>query len=247
MLTIENENKYIYNRLVTVKPVYRTREYDRMWGNTIQRMAHMAKFTLQIFLDKSIDRVVQEMPPISGDLPKLKPRPLCYMDFRIKDGVYLGRIIIELYADYVPLTVENFLTLCKGVNGYKYKCCRIFNVVKGQYLETGDITMNNGKGGVSMYGDFFHEENFLLKHTKPGVLSMIRFGKNFNNSQFSITFDAQENLDGKRVVFGNIIKGMKTLYQIQDLGKKVGSPIAPIYIEKCGEIRKKKHKQNLLK
>ncbi|KAI4458590.1 peptidyl-prolyl cis-trans isomerase [Holotrichia oblita] len=244
---IWEEDLKLYNRHLLNKPVYRTREYDRMWGNTIQRMAHMAKFTLQIFLDKSIDRVVQEMPPISGDLPKLKPRPLCYMDFRIKDGVYLGRIIIELYADYVPLTVENFLTLCKGVNGYKYKCCRIFNVVKGQYLETGDITMNNGKGGVSMYGDFFHEENFLLKHTKPGVLSMIRFGKNFNNSQFSITFDAQENLDGKRVVFGNIIKGMKTLYQIQDLGKKVGSPIAPIYIEKCGEIRKKKHKQNLLK
>lgn len=73
---------------------------------------------------------------------------------------------------------------------------------------------------------------------------MIRLGKNFNNSQFSITFDVQECLDGKRVVFGNIIKGMKTLYQIQDLGKKVGSPVVPIYVEKCGELRRHKKRKN---
>ncbi|KRT78864.1 hypothetical protein AMK59_7984 [Oryctes borbonicus] len=211
-----------------------------MWGINVKRMAHMAKYKLQMFSEKSIDHIIQEMPPISGELPKLKTRPLCYMDFRVKDGVYLGRIITELYVDYVPLTVENFLGLIRGTKEYKYKNCRIYNIVKGQYLETGDVTMNNGKGGASIYGDFFHEENYLLKHTKPGVLSMIRFGKNFNNSQFSITFDAQEHLDGKRVVFGNIIKGMKTLYQIQDLGKKVGSPVVPIYIERCSEIHKRK-------
>ncbi|GJQ74398.1 hypothetical protein Trydic_g21271 [Trypoxylus dichotomus] len=239
MLDLQVENKMIHHRLKTTKPVYSTGEYDRLWRRTVGKMAHMAKYTLLMFKEKSIDRVVQEMPPISGELPKLKPRPLCYMDFRVKDGVYLGRIIIELYADYVPLTVDNFLGLIKGTKGYRYRGCKIYNIVKGQYLETGDVTMNNGKGGTSIYGDLFHEENYLLKHTKPGVLSMIRFGKNFNNSQFSITFDAQEHLDGKRVVFGSIIKGMKTLYQIQDLGKKVGSPIVPIYIENCNVIRKR--------
>lgn len=187
MLLIERENKYLYSRLVgTVsinpvvllfrndifsnlqKPVYSSLRFEKEWQKNVMKMAHMAKFTLQMFLEKTVDRMVQEMPSISGDLPKLKPRPLCYMDFRIKDGVFLGRIIVELYTDYVPMTAENFVALCKGTRGFGYKCCRIYNIVKGQYLEMGDITMNNGKGGMSIFGEFFHEENFSLKHTKPG-------------------------------------------------------------------------------
>lgn len=92
------------------------------------------------------------------------------MEFRVKDGVPLGKILIELYTDYVPVTCRNFLTLCRGKGEYSYKNCRINNVVRGQYFETGDITSNNGKGGISIYGDFFQEENHYLLHTKPGTI-----------------------------------------------------------------------------
>lgn len=91
-----------------------------------------------------------------------------FMEFQIKDNLKLGKIIIELYNDYVPLTVQNFLSLCRGENGLSYKNCLIHNIVRGKYIETGDITKGNGKGGVSIYGEDFDQENFDLKHTRAG-------------------------------------------------------------------------------
>lgn len=90
------------------------------------------------------------------------------MDIRVKDGVYLGRIIIELYYDIVPVTVQNFLSLCTGEDGLTYKNCSIHKVLANRWLETGDVTKGNGKGCVSIYGDTFDEENFMLRHSKAG-------------------------------------------------------------------------------
>lgn len=84
------------------------------------------------------------------------------------DGEYLGRAIIELYYDHVPVTVQNFLSIVRGDDRLSYKNCRIHRIVKGKYLETGDIMYGTGKGGFSIYGSHFHEEGHKLKHTKRG-------------------------------------------------------------------------------
>lgn len=85
------------------------------------------------------------------------------------NGENIGRIIIELYYDYAPVTVQNFLELCRGEEGLTYKNCSIHRIVKNQYLETGDITQGNGRGGFSIYGETFKEENHVLKHSKAGT------------------------------------------------------------------------------
>lgn len=92
------------------------------------------------------------------------------MVFTIKDypGPILGKIVIELYHDYTPVTVQNFLCLCKGRNKLSYRNCPIHNIVRGQCIETGDILEGNGKSGVCIYGRTFDEENFKLKHTRAG-------------------------------------------------------------------------------
>lgn len=90
------------------------------------------------------------------------------MDFQIKDGPRLGRIIIELYENYVPVTVQNFTALCKGHNSLGYLHSHVHKIVPGKYIELGDITKGSGRGGKSIFGDKFYEENYMLKHTRPG-------------------------------------------------------------------------------
>lgn len=93
----------------------------------------------------------------------------CFMEFQVKNGVVLGRIVIELYYDHVPVTVQNFLTICCQKNdNITYKNCAIHRIIPGQYCVTGDITKGNGKGGNSIYGKYFAEENHVLRHTKAG-------------------------------------------------------------------------------
>lgn len=85
-----------------------------------------------------------------------------------KHKLHLGRIIIELYPDLAPVTVQNFVSICKGEHGLTYEKCQIHNIVRGQCIETGDITLGNGKGGMSIYGESFYEESPILEHTKMG-------------------------------------------------------------------------------
>lgn len=96
------------------------------------------------------------------------------MDFFVpKCNLRLGRIIIELYFDLTPVTVQNFMSICKGEHGLTYEKCQIHNIVRGQYIETGDITHGNGKGGWSIYGETFAEESHILKHSKMGSVTNI--------------------------------------------------------------------------
>ncbi|XP_022913225.2 uncharacterized protein [Onthophagus taurus] len=244
---IATENKKIYKRLSSVESNYPNSDLEKEWQNNLNKLKHMARYTLQMFITKTLDQTINAMPSISnlqlfGIKPKKKKRPHCFIDFRIKDGIPMGRIIIELYNDVCPRTCENFISICNGNKGLHYKCCKVYNVVKGQYFETGDVTLNNGRGGCSIYGFRFPEETHLLSHTKPGVVSMVPVERTFNDSRFSITFEAQDHLDRKRVVFGKVVQGMKTIYHIQDLGRKVGAPIVPIIIAACGNIKRKRRK-----
>ena len=151
----------------------------------------------------------------------------------------IGKIEIELYQDIVPRTVNNFLTLIKGSKGYGYKGSNIHRIIPGFVIQTGDFTHGNGSGGHSIYessGKYFEDENFDLKHTGPGLLSMANCGPNTNGSQFFITLDYTPHLDNKHVVFGKVTQGFDVVKLIEKFGTIEGTPKNKIKIIDCGEL-----------
>lgn len=157
----------------------------------------------------------------------------------------LGRIEIELYKSVVPKTAKNFYQLCvgklneeTGVQIKKYMGTIFHNVVPGTLIQGGDYINGDGSGGQSIYGPTFPDENFLLRHEEPGLLSMANNGPNTNNSQFFIITRPTPWLDNKNVVFGKVIKGMEIIYQIerQPVDMK-NAPLDPICIINCGAVQ----------
>jgi len=164
-----------------------------------------------------------------------KKNPTCFFDVSI-DGQPSGRITFELRADVVPKTAENFRALCTGEKGFGYKGSSFHRVIQEFMLQGGDFTNHNGTGGKSIYGEKFADENFDLKHTEPGLLSMANAGPGTNGSQFFITTIACAWLDGAHVVFGSVIEGMELVQKIEMYGSRSGATSVPITIEDCGEL-----------
>ncbi|KAG8696728.1 peptidyl-prolyl cis-trans isomerase cpr6 [Ceratobasidium sp. 395] len=167
----------------------------------------------------------------------------CFFDVTI-GGQPAGRIVFKLYDDAVPKTTANFRALCTGEKGVgssgsklHYEGSGFHRVIPDFMLQGGDFTLGNGRGGESIYGAKFADENFQYKHTKPGLLSMANAGKNTNGSQFFITTVPTPHLDGKHVVFGEVIEGLNVVKAIEanptDRGDK---PLKPVVIAKCGTL-----------
>ena len=157
----------------------------------------------------------------------------------------IGRVIFELFTDITPKTAENFRGLCTGEYGngkiYKkklyYKGSRFHKILEDQYLQGGDIIYGNGTGGESIYGEFFKDENFQRRHACAGLLSMGNRGRNQNSSQFLITLKPCPQLDGKHVVFGQVIEGMEVIRQMSKVPTDYNErPKVKIIIFDCGDL-----------
>jgi len=164
--------------------------------------------------------------------PKL---PRCFLDITA-DGEPIGRIVVELRSDIVPKTAENFRALCTGEKGFGYKGCSFHRIIPDFMCQGGDFTRHNGTGGKSIYGDRFEDENFTLKHTGPGILSMANAGPNTNGSQFFLCTVETSWLNGRHVVFGSVVEGMDVVKKVEGFGTGSGAPKAKILIADCGQL-----------
>ncbi|KAG8835422.1 Multifunctional pyrimidine synthesis protein CAD [Serendipita sp. 411] len=164
-----------------------------------------------------------------------------FFDIEI-DGASAGRITFKLYDDAVPKTTRNFRELATGQHGFGYKGSTFHRVIKKFMLQGGDFTRHNGTGGKSIYGEKFKDEPVEFpgrpwgKHSKPGLLSMANAGPNTNGSQFFVTTVPTSWLDGKHVVFGEVVEGLEVVRAIESYGSENGKTSKTIKISNSGTL-----------
>ena len=167
--------------------------------------------------------------------------PIVFFDVSI-GGQEIGRMKIELFADVVPKTAENFRQFCTGEHRKDgipqgYKNATFHRVIKDFMIQGGDFLKGDGTGLMSIYGSSFADENFKLKHDGAGLLSMANSGPHTNGCQFFITCAKCDFLDNKHVVFGKVVDGLLVMRKIENVPTGGNNkPRLPVVINLCGEL-----------
>nr|CAD7438710.1 unnamed protein product [Timema bartmani] len=214
---ISKENKILLSKINYVnrtgKPTYVKSEQDRHWAENEKALKRISNFPRH--WRKKRDMLEQEQKrkwSISCSIENLVAtpveRPRCYFDIELATNFKLGRIVFELYSDYVPKAAANFLSLCKGDTELSYKNTQFQQIIPGYLCQGGDVELKRR----AFYQENYEDNNFKLKHSGPGVLSMANTAN--INSLFNITFKELQTLDGKCVVIGKVIKGLRTLNKV---------------------------------
>lgn len=138
-----------------------------------------------------------------------------YLDIRIEKDPQ-GRLVFELANDIVPNTVANFVDLC-GDGKFSYRGSPIHNILKGVLIMGGDVENKDGTGSHSANVNkrYFDDENFIIPHSGPGLLSMVSTGVHSNGSQFYISSKATPHLNGRSVVLGRLVGGEDVIKSIE--------------------------------
>ncbi|MEW1777410.1 peptidylprolyl isomerase [Streptomyces sp. NPDC086777] len=158
-----------------------------------------------------------------------------YFDISINNEP-AGRIVFNLFDDVVPDTARNFRELATGQHGFGYAGSGFHRIIPQFMLQGGDFTRGDGTGGKSIYGEKFKDENFSLKHDRKYLLSMANAGPNTNGSQFFVTTVLTPWLDGKHVVFGEVVQGSELVDRIESFGSQSGTPKAKVEITASGTV-----------
>lgn len=183
--------------------------------------------------------------------PPVLTNPVVFLDIACGTSI-MGRVSIELFADVVPRSAENFRSLCTGERGESkwvnvdgvnsncpltYKGIPFHRIVPNFVVQGGDILHKDGRGNLSIFGYPFMDESFQGKAGKhlSGTVALSNSGPNANGSQFFFNLTRSRHLDNRFVVIGQVVEGWNTIQSLSRMGSRNGTPVQPVWIAECGQ------------